>query len=400
MNVHRVVITAVLLAAKFFDDAYYNNAYYAKVGGVLVEEMNNLETQFLFKIDFSLRVLPEVFEKYNAELVMHSTAMGLERIAHSTDEELFNAPQPQVESMGMCHQSVAAEAAPQAPLLHTYSQPELEYSFVYPTPMPAPPQEESVASHYSISVLQQQQQQHGTALDPVYPYLAPPADAHHHQASSPPDQEPAKLDMLNTYTMPAAAASQDATFVQYTPPVQVLYNNLLQSQVSDTDPVYSSQAVPIDESYSHYCPIQVTTSGSQAPCYSHHTGYMDNGVIQSTMHQMVHNHHHHYYPEITPSPPPHHRPMNIHGAPLAYHNSDIGCSINPLHRLPYLKSSSSTSSASVAASMLRGHYYATPADAALAMHHQQHLLPSRPIAIGNHVSHDNCWSASSSSGPA
>ena len=36
LNVHRVVITAVLLAAKFFDDAYYNNAYYAKVGGVLV----------------------------------------------------------------------------------------------------------------------------------------------------------------------------------------------------------------------------------------------------------------------------------------------------------------------------------------------------------------------------
>ena len=40
LNVHRVVITAVLLAAKFFDDAYYNNAYYAKVGGVLVSEMN------------------------------------------------------------------------------------------------------------------------------------------------------------------------------------------------------------------------------------------------------------------------------------------------------------------------------------------------------------------------
>jgi hypothetical protein len=31
LNVHRVVITAILLAAKFFDDAYYNNAYYAKL---------------------------------------------------------------------------------------------------------------------------------------------------------------------------------------------------------------------------------------------------------------------------------------------------------------------------------------------------------------------------------
>mmetsp|Transcript_21795 Transcript_21795/g.46001 ORF Transcript_21795/g.46001 Transcript_21795/m.46001 type:complete len:436 (+) Transcript_21795:413-1720(+) len=72
LNVHRVVITAILLAAKFFDDAYYNNAYYAKVGGVLVSELNGLEVDFLFRINFSLHVQPEVFEKYKAELVSHS----------------------------------------------------------------------------------------------------------------------------------------------------------------------------------------------------------------------------------------------------------------------------------------------------------------------------------------
>jgi len=32
LNVHRVLITAVMLAAKFFDDQYFNNLYYAKVG--------------------------------------------------------------------------------------------------------------------------------------------------------------------------------------------------------------------------------------------------------------------------------------------------------------------------------------------------------------------------------
>ena len=72
LNAHRVVITAILLAAKFFDDAYYNNAYYAKVGGVLVSEMNGLEVDFLFRINFSLHVTPEVFEKYRAELLSHS----------------------------------------------------------------------------------------------------------------------------------------------------------------------------------------------------------------------------------------------------------------------------------------------------------------------------------------
>lgn len=72
LNVHRVVITAILLAAKFFDDAYYNNAYYSKVGGVLVSEMNGLEVDFLFRINFSLFVTPDQFGKYKAELVAHS----------------------------------------------------------------------------------------------------------------------------------------------------------------------------------------------------------------------------------------------------------------------------------------------------------------------------------------
>jgi hypothetical protein len=77
LNVHRVVITAILLAAKFFDDAYYNNAYYSNVGGVLVSEMNGLEVDFLFRINFSLHVTPEVFEKYKAELVAHSLNTGV-----------------------------------------------------------------------------------------------------------------------------------------------------------------------------------------------------------------------------------------------------------------------------------------------------------------------------------
>jgi Cyclin len=76
LNVHRVVVTAVLLAAKFFDDAYYNNAYYAKVGGVLVSELNGLEVDFLFRINFSLHVPPEEFEKYRCELMSRSEAVS------------------------------------------------------------------------------------------------------------------------------------------------------------------------------------------------------------------------------------------------------------------------------------------------------------------------------------
>jgi hypothetical protein len=81
LNVHRVVITAILLAAKFFDDAYYNNAYYAKVGGVLVSEMNGLEVDFLFRINFSLHVTPELFQKYREELVSHSRGPSVQGLS-------------------------------------------------------------------------------------------------------------------------------------------------------------------------------------------------------------------------------------------------------------------------------------------------------------------------------
>jgi len=62
LNIHRLLITSVMLAAKFFDDQYFNNAYYAKVGGVPCAEMNSLEahrhTGGIFVHDelYSLRV--------------------------------------------------------------------------------------------------------------------------------------------------------------------------------------------------------------------------------------------------------------------------------------------------------------------------------------------------------
>jgi len=72
LNVHRLLITSVMLAMKFFEDSYYTNAYYAKVGGVSCSEMNLLELDFLFLIDFSLNVSPELFNRYRAELVKHA----------------------------------------------------------------------------------------------------------------------------------------------------------------------------------------------------------------------------------------------------------------------------------------------------------------------------------------
>ncbi len=71
LNIHRIIITSVMLAAKFFDDQYFNNAFYAKVGGVPRQEMNSLELEFLFLVNFTLHVTPDVYQKYYNELIAH-----------------------------------------------------------------------------------------------------------------------------------------------------------------------------------------------------------------------------------------------------------------------------------------------------------------------------------------
>jgi hypothetical protein len=71
-NIHRLAITSLLLATKFYDDLFYNNAYYGQVGGISTGEMNLLELEFLFMVNFSLHVDVETFERYDTELRRHA----------------------------------------------------------------------------------------------------------------------------------------------------------------------------------------------------------------------------------------------------------------------------------------------------------------------------------------
>ncbi|KAG7644313.1 Cyclin PHO80-like [Arabidopsis suecica] len=74
-NVHRLLITSVMVAAKFLDDLYYNNAYYAKVGGISTKEMNFLELDFLFGLGFELNVTPNTFNAYFSYLQKEITLL-------------------------------------------------------------------------------------------------------------------------------------------------------------------------------------------------------------------------------------------------------------------------------------------------------------------------------------
>jgi hypothetical protein len=44
----------LLVSIKFFDDIYYNNTYYAKIGGISLLELNQLEKEFISNINYDL----------------------------------------------------------------------------------------------------------------------------------------------------------------------------------------------------------------------------------------------------------------------------------------------------------------------------------------------------------
>lgn len=62
----KIVIKSNVKGCKFC--SYYSNAYYAQVGGVSTEEMNRMELEFLFNLEFGLFVTKEVFMKYCEKL--------------------------------------------------------------------------------------------------------------------------------------------------------------------------------------------------------------------------------------------------------------------------------------------------------------------------------------------
>ena len=60
----RMLLTSILTAIKYNEDDFYSNTYYAKVGGISLQEINSLESEFLGLIDFNLWIDYAIFSKY------------------------------------------------------------------------------------------------------------------------------------------------------------------------------------------------------------------------------------------------------------------------------------------------------------------------------------------------
>ncbi|KAG9454211.1 hypothetical protein H6P81_007115 [Aristolochia fimbriata] len=87
LNVHRLLVTSIMVASKVLDDEHYNNAFYARVGGVTNSELNKLELELLCLLDFGVTVTSRVFDSYclhlEKELLCNGSGHRIEKLPSS-----------------------------------------------------------------------------------------------------------------------------------------------------------------------------------------------------------------------------------------------------------------------------------------------------------------------------
>jgi hypothetical protein len=65
---YRIILGTVILAIKYNEDDYYDNEYYAKVGGISLAEINALEYECIKMMNHKLFIEEELYAKYNKYL--------------------------------------------------------------------------------------------------------------------------------------------------------------------------------------------------------------------------------------------------------------------------------------------------------------------------------------------
>ncbi|GFZ18403.1 cyclin p2;1 [Actinidia rufa] len=103
LNVHRLLVTSVMVASKMLDDVHFNNAFYARVGGVSNSELNRLELELLFLLDFGVTVNSHVFESYcvhlEMEMLWNGTSQKVERVLKPNSvEDVTEMPLEEAQS--------------------------------------------------------------------------------------------------------------------------------------------------------------------------------------------------------------------------------------------------------------------------------------------------------------
>lgn len=80
-NIQRLLLTATLLACKLYDDCYASNKQFAAIGDITTSEMNVLELEMLFALNFSLAVSREEYDHFRNAILDADQDFVQDRVA-------------------------------------------------------------------------------------------------------------------------------------------------------------------------------------------------------------------------------------------------------------------------------------------------------------------------------
>lgn len=72
-NIYRLLLTCFVTVVKYNEDGEHRNSYYAQIGGIRCEELNELECVLLSAVDFDIRVDRKEYRHYENALRVLST---------------------------------------------------------------------------------------------------------------------------------------------------------------------------------------------------------------------------------------------------------------------------------------------------------------------------------------
>lgn len=89
-NIYRLLLGAVVLAKKTLEDLTYKNSYYYQIGGMSLEELNNIELSLFFRIDFHTNPKKEELDNIY-ELIKHFLdSSNFRRMSRNIEKNLNN----------------------------------------------------------------------------------------------------------------------------------------------------------------------------------------------------------------------------------------------------------------------------------------------------------------------
>lgn len=80
---HKIMLAAAVCGAKWTDDKFFTNGYYAEVGGVPQRTLNKVERELAMHLRFGFFVIPEAFGKMRSHLRAFAFASKSEEVARS-----------------------------------------------------------------------------------------------------------------------------------------------------------------------------------------------------------------------------------------------------------------------------------------------------------------------------